>query len=468
MSHELWRLDAARLAPMIVAGEVSAREAVQSALTRMDAVNGALNAVVSPLHAKALAAADAADKARMAGAACGPLHGVPVTVKVNTDMAGEPTDNGVVAYKDLVASEDAPVVSNLLKAGAIVIGRTNTPCYSMRWLTNNDLHGETHNPWTRWVTPGGSSGGAASAVAAGIGAIAQGNDIAGSVRYPAYCCGVTGLRPTTGRVPFFNATAPFAQPISAQLLAVQGPLARRVADLRLAFEAMAQPDPRDPRVVPVGDFPALAWPLRAAVVADPGEAGVHPAVARAVSEAGAALQAAGYVVEPVEPPEFSHTADLWGPLGGPDYIARLLPLVVAHGDDGIRRSLAFWGAAWPDRDPGTCLAAMAERLRLLRLWTLFLQRYSILVMPVSRELPYPPDEDIKDEATGISIVHAQAPMLAVSVLGLPGLSIPTGTFEDVPVGVQVVAAPCREDLCFAAAEIIEASCRMPTPINPRP
>ena len=463
-----WRMDAAELAPLIAAGALSAREAVQSCLDRMDAVNPQLNAVVRPLHASALAQADATDARRRRGEACGPLAGVPVTVKVNTDMAGEATDNGVVAFRDLIAPEDAPVVANLRRAGAIVIGRTNTPCFSMRWFTGNALHGETHNPWTRAATPGGSSGGAASAVAAGIGPIAQGNDIAGSVRYPAYCCGVAGLRPSFGRIPSFNATVATPLPISSQLMAVQGPLARRVRDLRLAFDAMAQPDPRDPRCVVIGTQPPPSRPLRAAVLTHPDGRRAHPAVAEAVAQAARALQAAGYQVEEAAPPAFIHTAELWNAIGGPDVIARLEPLVATHGDAGIRRGLAFWRAAWHERDPAACLAALSERLRLLRLWTLFFQTYPVLVTPVSLALPFPPDADIRDEASAVAIVAAQAPMLAVSVLGLPAVSVPTGSVGGVPVGVQVVAGPCREDLCLDAAAAIEAHRPMPTPIDPLP
>ena len=141
------------------------------------------------------------------------------------------------------------MVANLRRAGAIVVGRTNTPAFSMRWFTDNALHGATRNPWDPGRTPGGSSGGAAAATASGIGAIGHGNDIAGSVRYPAYCCGLVGLRVSYGRIPSFNFSAPAPRPISAQLMAVQGPLARRVRDARLAFAAMAVPDANDARCV---------------------------------------------------------------------------------------------------------------------------------------------------------------------------------------------------------------------------
>ena len=201
MSDALWSWSAQRLSAAIRSGAVSAREAAASSLQRVQAVNPALNAIVDLLADEALAAADAADAARRRGDVLGPLHGVPVTVKVNVDLKGRATTNGVVAFKDNIATEDSPVVANLRRAGAVIIGRTNTPAFSVRWFTENDLHGRTLNPWSRDHTPGGSSGGASSAVAAGMGAIAHGNDLAGSVRYPAYCTGVCGLRPSFGRVP---------------------------------------------------------------------------------------------------------------------------------------------------------------------------------------------------------------------------------------------------------------------------
>jgi amidase len=182
---ETWRWDAADIARAIRLGALSAREATEAALARLAAANPAINAVVDPLPDLALAAADAADAARARGDALGPLHGVPITVKVNADMEGRATTNGVVAFRDAIAPADSAVVGNLKRAGAVVIGRTNTPAFSWRWFTDNDLHGRTLNPWSAGHTPGGSSGGAAAAVAAGIGAVAHGNDIGGSVRYPA-------------------------------------------------------------------------------------------------------------------------------------------------------------------------------------------------------------------------------------------------------------------------------------------
>ena len=182
----------------------------------------------------ALAAADRADAAVRQGAALGPLHGVPVTFKINADYAGRATTSGVVAFKDRIAPEDGPPVANWRRAGAVAIGRTNVPAFCARFFTDNDLHGRTLNPWDATRTPGGSTGGGAAAVAAGIGALAQGSDRAGSIRYPAYACGVFGLRPSFGRVPDFHGTG-IEPSIHTHMSAVAGPLARSIRDLRLGL-----------------------------------------------------------------------------------------------------------------------------------------------------------------------------------------------------------------------------------------
>jgi len=213
MTDDLWRLDATELARLIRLGQVSSREATQSCLTRLHAVNPKINAVVRILEEEALVAATVADEAPARGASLGPLHGVPVTTKVNTDQAGCPTDNGVVAFRDNIATRDAPVVANLRRAGAIVIGRTNTPAFSMRGFADNALHGRTLNPRDPALSAGGSSGGAGAAVATGIGPIAHGNDIAGSVRVPALFNGVVGLRVSLGRIPAYNPSQQIARAV---------------------------------------------------------------------------------------------------------------------------------------------------------------------------------------------------------------------------------------------------------------
>src|SRR5438552_16990306 len=245
MTDDLWRLDATELVRLIRLGRASSREAAESCLARLHAVSPAINAVVRVLEEEALAAADAADSAQSRGDALGPLHGVPVTTKVNTDQAGCPTDNGVVAYRDNIATADNPVIANLKRAGAVIIGRTNTPAFSMRIFADNALHGRTLNPRDPALSAGGSSGGAGAAGATGIGPIARGNEIGGSVRIPALFNGVVGLRVSLGRIPSYNPSQPVARAIGSQLMSVQGPVTRSVRDARRALAGMAGGRPLD-------------------------------------------------------------------------------------------------------------------------------------------------------------------------------------------------------------------------------
>jgi len=462
----LWRADAPALAAAIRARKISAREAVEAALARMADVNPPLNAIVLSLADEALATADALDAKQRAGEELGPLHGVPATIKINIDQRGCPTDNGIVANKGLIAEQDNPVVANLRQAGAILIGRTNAPGYSMRWHTGNALHGETRNPWRADRTCGGSSGGAAVATAIGMAPISHGNDIAGSIRYPAYCCGVFGLKPSLGRVPSYNPSFQGLSPISSQLMAVQGPLTRSVRDLRLGFAAMAKPDVLDPRTVAPAPFPPARQPIRVALVDSLDGTAFHPAVSAALRAAARALEDAGYHVEPASPPELITAAETWPRLAMPDLLAQLEPYIETNGDDGVRRAAGLWRRVWPQRDPAEVLAALGERLRLLRQWQIFLIRHPLILMPVSTEPAFEVDADARDEATTAAIIRSQRPMTAVSLLGLPAISAPTLVSDGLPIGVQLVAAPFRENLCFDAAGAIEA--RLPPALPPEP
>jgi len=468
MPDETWTWSACRLAATIRAGAVSAEEAAASSLRRVQAVNPALNAIVDLLADEAMADARAADGARRRGEALGPLHGVPVTVKVNVDLRGRPTTNGVVAFKDHVAAEDSPVVANLRRAGAVIIGRTNTPAFSVRWFTENDLHGRTLNPWSRTHTPGGSSGGASAAVAAGMGAIAHGNDLAGSVRYPAYCTGVCGLRPSFGRVPAFLPSAQEERPMSMAMMSVQGPLARHVADLRLALQAMSQGDARDPWWVPAPlAGPALPRPLRVAMTVNCGGAPADPAVTAAVRQAAAWLADAGYAVDEVEPPSLAEAHELWKLIGNDEARMFMWPAIEQWGDEGVRRSFGWMLADSPLLDHAGHLKAFARRATLLRRWQLFQLQYPLVLCPVSGEPPFPWGWDVDSEGTMARVLRAQESQFAVPVLGLPAVSVPTGLAGALPMGVQLIGPRFREDLVLDAAEVIEARCPPMTPIDPR-
>src|ERR1700733_8194713 len=295
--QDIWRLSAAALASLIRAKKVSAKDAATAALARLDAVNPKINAVVDHRPEDVLAQAGAIDAAIARGEDAGPLAGVPVTVKVNIDQQGFATTNGLKIQRDVIAKTNSPVIDNLRKAGAVILGRTNCPAFSYRWFTTNLIHGDTKNPRDPGITPGGSSGGAGAAVAAGIGHIAHGTDIAGSIRYPAYACGVHGLRPTVGRIAAFNASLP-ERTIGPQISAVSGPLARTIGDLRIALHAMSGKDARDPWWVPA-PLEGPVMPKRAALCLAPDSLEPAPEVKAAVIDAGKRLQRAGWTVEEI-------------------------------------------------------------------------------------------------------------------------------------------------------------------------
>src|SRR5437016_7532760 len=246
MNKPLWQASAVEVAAGIREKRFSCSEVMVSVVERIRALNPRLNAIVLDLTDQALAEAAAADRALTNRAEAGLLFGVPVTIKVNIDVEGQATTNGLPAFANLIAPGDSPLVRNLRRAGAIIIGRTNTPEVSMRVTTVNPLHGRTWNPWHPDASPGGSSGGAGAAAAAGFGPIHHGNDIGGSLRIPAFANGVATIKPTPGRIPAFNPSAAVERGFLAQLTSVQGAIARTVQDLRLATRVMAAGDPHDP------------------------------------------------------------------------------------------------------------------------------------------------------------------------------------------------------------------------------
>ncbi|MBI5879306.1 MAG: amidase family protein [Chloroflexi bacterium] len=469
MSNELWQLDATDLAALIRAGHVSAVEAVESHLKRLDAVNPKLNAVVRVLADEARAEANRADARLRAGEPVGPLHGVPVTTKINVDQIGCPTDNGIVMFKDLIAESDSPPVASLRRAGAIFIGRTNSPAFAMRAFTDNALHGLTLNPHNKDYTCGGSSGGAGASIAVGIGAIGQGNDIGGSVRWPAYCNGIVGLRPTPGRIAAGNMSATSDRLFGSQLMSVQGPLARSVRDVRLALGVMSVRDARDPLWVPAPlEGEPLARPIRVALVTNPDGIALQPAVVEAVRRAGRYLAAAGYRVEEVSPPELLRVSELWHPLGLPGLNLTLRPALKQLADPGLETFINAWLAMRPaSNEVASLLNAMGERDTLIRKWQIFMETYAIIVMPACGEVALPVGTDTNGMDGARRTLEALRFQLMLPVLGLPGLAMPTGSHDGLPLGVQIVTRRFREDIALAAGEVIEAHEGVRRPIGPK-
>jgi amidase len=464
---DLWQYDATDLARLIRTGRASASEAVASVMSRLHKVNPTINAVVRVLEEDAKAAAAKADAAQARGDALPPLHGVPVTIKVNVDVAGQPTDNGVVPLKDFIAKEDSPVVVNLKSAGAIIVGRTNAPAFSMRICSDNALHGRTFNPLDRSVTPGGSSGGAGAATATGIGPIAHGNDIGGSVRIPAYCNGVVGLRTGFARIASFNPSAANnGRAVGAVMMAVQGPHTRTVRDARLALEAMAQDNRRDWRWndVPL-QGPPPPRPIKVALVPEFPGCQTHSGQAAAVRQAGKHLQAAGYAVEEILPPDLDRGVELWHLIIATESAHGLWPQMQKMGDpDGIA-AMRSWLEVHKPADLPTYLSALTEREGMLYRWMGFLQQWPLVIMPTLADLPPLQASDTTVEGQK-KIFNSMRPALIAPLLGLPGLAVPVGRHGKLRTGVQIMAMRNREDLTLDAGEVIEAAEGVVTPIDP--
>ncbi len=456
MSGPIWQWSAVRVAEAVRARDITVEQAVTAVLERMADANSAVNAVTVELADDALAAAHAADQAVAEGDASGCLHGVPVTIKENVDQAGLPTPNGVAAAAETQAPDNAPVVQNLLNAGAIVIGRTNTPEFSLRWFTDNPLRGATLNPWDSGITPGGSSGGAAVSVALGIGAIAHGNDLGGSLRYPAYCCGVASIRPSLGRVAAFNPLYDDVRALSYQLMSVQGPIAREVADLRLALEAMAARDVRDPWWTPAPlEWPVEQGPVKVAVTSSPEGLACDPRVAAAIDAAAGWLSDAGYDVHLTDPPETRELAACWREFLFGDVEGAGNPLMRQYGSEAINAIWQDYIASVGDLSLEAYVKNMGRRWKLVRLWQLFMEEYPIVLAPVSQVPPFPIDEDRKGTKRVREMLDQQSLLYGVNLLGLPSAAVPASVEENLPLGVQIIGRKFREDQCLDAAQAIE-------------
>jgi amidase len=462
---ELWQLSASEVGRLVRSKKVSAREVAESALQRLDSINPRINAIVDHRADLVREQANRVDNIIASGEDPGPLAGATVTVKINIDQAGFATTDGSRLYENRFAKSNSPVLDNLLRKGAVLLGRSNAPTFAVRWFTSNLLYGNTRNPRDPAITPGGSSGGAAAGVAAGIGHIAVGTDIGGSVRYPAYACGVHGIRPSLGRVPDYNASSP-ERSIGAQLMAVAGPIARSVEDLRISLAAMSAPDPRDPWSVPA-PLEGPSVPLRAALCVRPGGMRVAPEVEASVLEAGRRLADAGWTVEKIDdtpPLNGALEVNEWLWLG--DGFAEFADAVARDGDPGAMAVVAGVKPRVKKYPADVVVRALVQRATVTRQWQSFLNQYAVLLVPVSAELPFPDELDLQGDAGFQRVWDAQFLMRALPTMGLPGLTVSTGLVGRTPVGVQIIADRYREDLCLRAGEEIEARGTPPAPIDP--
>lgn len=438
-------------------GRVSVREVTDAALARMDEINPALNAVVVSLADEARKDAERLDASTQP---VGPLHGVPVTIKINVDQAGHATSNGVVAFKDVIADEDAPIVRSLKDAGAVVIGRTNTPEFSFRADTDNPLHGRTHNPWGAHISAGGSSGGAGAAVMAGIGALAHGNDIGGSLRFPASANGAVTVKPGLGRVPAFNPSQSAERGLLAQCMSVQGLLARSASDLQLSMPTMIGADARDPFHVP------LPWrgepankPIQVALAEDDFGFGMHPDVAKALDNAASALSNAGYEIHRVEPPMAQEIGEVAYRLLMGEVHALLSHDIERYGSPTINAVFEEYFRQFPPYTGTDLLKMMAKRTHYARQWSVFLEQHPLVLTPFLLKPFFAPGRDAEGADGVKDALGGSHWSFIMNLLGLPAGNLPTHIAElttgPQPIGIQLVGQRWREDLVVDAMIAIE-------------
>jgi amidase len=464
--NDLTSKGAGELAGMIASGEVTSTEVIEAHLARIAEVNPHLNAVTVTLTDEARATAAAVDRAVAAGNKLGPLAGVPFSVKENIDVAGSATTWGVAALSGQIASADAPMVARLRDAGAIPIARTNLPDFAFRWHTESGRAGHTRNPWDPTRTPGGSSGGEAVALATGMTPLGLGNDLGGSLRIPAQMCGITAIKPSRGRVAEGAVTEPRIQPISIQQTMVAGPMARRVADLRLALGILSAADARDPRWVPAPSRgPAVDDPIRVAVVRDPLGAGIDPHVRAGIDRAADWLADAGYHVVDAEPPMIGEATQAWVDVIFADVgmIWSNMEPIAGPGVKSFIDACTAQGVFKPV-DQMAQLAAWEAIYQLAASWGQFLEQHPIVLSPVTCVRPWLVGEDITHVA---EIAAAMRMVVPVNILGLPSCAVPVGADEGLPQGIQLIGARFREDLLLDAAQAVEDRAPVLTPIQPR-
>jgi Asp-tRNA(Asn)/Glu-tRNA(Gln) amidotransferase A subunit family amidase len=461
--NDLIFLSAVAMAEQVRSKNISPVELVAAHLAQIEKLNPRLNAFVQVDEEWARRAARAAEKAVMQKKTPGPLHGVPISIKSSISVAGLRHESGTRLRAGLVATQDAPLVTRLKNAGAIVLGVTNAPEFLMAWETDNLLHGRTNSPWDLERTPGGSSGGEAAAIAAGMSAGGVGSDGGGSIRVPAHFSGICGLKPTPGRVP---ATGHF--PVSAgpfALIGVVGPMARTVADLKALFEVMQGPDDGDTCAAPV----PVCWPsadavknLKIGYFEDDGRTPVTPETRAAVRTAAEALRSAGFKVEPFQPQGLEEARQLWHKF----FVvasAMLLKPMFKEGDADLSPILKQFldeAAVQPAHPGRSLLDAWIQRDLLRARFLAQMQQYPILLCPAAAIPAFRHGErSWQVEGKTIHYLDAWSYTEFFNLLGNPAAVVPVGhSPEGLPIGVQIVGRPWEEEQVLFVAAALEKEC----------
>lgn len=467
VASDLWRMSARELGALVADRKVSVREVMDAHVQRIEAVNPRVNAITMVLDDSFVDAAQR-DALPAGRASVSPLFGVPFAVKENVDVKGSATTEGVASLKGNVADADSPHIGMLRRAGLIPVARSNMPDFGLRFHTDNALHGPTINPWSRALTPGGSSGGDAVAVATGMVPLALGNDVGGSIRYPAQCCGICGLRPSRGRIA--SATSATSQGrISHSLtsMAVHGPLARRVDDLRIAVQLMSAFDPRDPHWVPAPLDGRLRTPFRIGLIADPAGLGVDASVRRGVAKAAAILERHGGIIEELDSSALQESAHLWLEMIATDIRHLFLSDIDALASDAARGFVSELLRLAGDATLDGYVRSLARINGIARSWGQAFQSYDAILGPVSSRNPFAVGFDVAGPDSARSVLDAQLLTVTVNLLGLPSVAVPVDVSEGVPQGVQIIGPMFRELRILDLAELIEEEVGVFTPIDPR-
>jgi amidase len=458
--HDLTFLSAVQMADHIRKKKIAPVELVEAHLNKIENLNRRLNALVQVDGEGAVRQARAAEDALNRGSKLGPLHGVPVSIKSAIEVAGLRCEAGTKLRQGMVASQDAPLVSRLRDAGAIVLGTTNTPELLMAWETDNLLYGRTNNPWDPTRTPGGSSGGEAAAIASGMSAGGVGSDGGGSIRVPAHFTGICGLKPTPGRIPaaghFPNSLGPFA------LTGVVGPMARTVQDLKVLFGVMQGPDVGDPSAAPV----PLRWPsrdelkrIRIGYFEDDGRTPVTAETRAAMRTAAEALRRAGFKVEPFRPDGLESARQLWWKFFGVAGGMLLGPMTRGHEAQlsPILKQFSSWVQAQPPHTGESLLDAWIQR-DVIRMQIFTQMRdYPVLVCPVAAIPAFKHGErSWQIDGKTVEYLDAWSYTEWFNLLGTPAVAIPISqSAEGLPIGVQISARPWEEELVLSVAAELE-------------
>ena len=458
-NDELSWTSAADLAAAIRDRRLSPVEVTDAVLSRIDTVNPRVNAYCTVAADRARAEARAAEAALMRGDALGPLHGVPISFKDLTPTAGIRTTFGSKIFEHHVPTEDAAVVERARRAGAVVIGKTNTPEFGCKGVTDNLIFGHTRNPWRLDRIAGGSSGGAGAAVAAGLGPIAEGSDLAGSIRIPAAVCGVVGLKPSLGRIPRVPVLNGYTS------LSHVGPLTRTVRDAALALSVWAGPDERDPQSLPAtgDDFAHAAdggiQGLRIGWSPDLGYAAVDPEIRRITTAAATIFSTVGATVEESHP-GFEDPLSLFIDLTAPIRAAGMAP----HWEKWSDQMDPFLHLRMSHGEKMSAIDAERATHRRTAFWQTvrrFFERYDLLVTPTTSVAAFPIGVSYPAEIDGRAIDNQLQwfPFtFPFSITGQPAITVPCGfTAEGLPLGLQIVGRRFADATVLRAAAAFEAA-----------